>query len=52
MRQFKSFDAIRDAQVEELLEVPGMNRRAAESVYQFFRKPGQEAQTEAKNEIT
>ncbi|MDO5406814.1 MAG: excinuclease ABC subunit UvrC [Eubacteriales bacterium] len=52
MRQFKSFDAIRDAQVEELLEVPGMNRRAAESVYQFFRKSGQEAQTEAKNEIT
>lgn len=52
MRQFKSFDAIRDAQVEELLEVPGMNRRAAESVYQFFRKSGQEEQKEAKNEIT
>lgn len=38
MRQFKSFDAIREASVEELLEVPGMNRLAAENVYRFFRQ--------------
>ena len=38
MRHFKSMDAIRDASVEELANVPGMNRKAAESVYTFFRK--------------
>ena len=38
MRHFKSMDAIRDASVEELADVPGMNRKAAESVYTFFRK--------------
>lgn len=36
MRHFKSLDAIRDAGEDELAEIPGMNRRAAESVYQFF----------------
>jgi len=48
MRQFKSFDAIRDASVEELCEVPGMNRLAAESVYEFFRKPRSEGESGAK----
>ena len=38
MRHFKTLEAIRDAQVEELLEAPGMNRAASESVYEFFRK--------------
>lgn len=38
MRHFKSMDAIRDASVEELANVPGMNRKAAESVYTFFWK--------------
>ncbi len=38
MRHFKSLEAIRDAEVEELLKAPGMNRAAAESVYGFFRK--------------
>ncbi len=38
MRHFKSMDAIREASVEELARVPGMNQRAAESVYQFFRQ--------------
>ncbi len=37
MRQFKSLEAVKDATVEELENVPGMNRKAAESVYQFFR---------------
>ncbi len=37
MRQFKSLEAVKDASVEQLETVPGMNRKAAESVYQFFR---------------
>lgn len=36
MRQFKSLEAIREATVEELKEVPGMNQRSAQSVYDFF----------------
>lgn len=36
MRQFKSLDAVKDASVEDLSQAPGMNRRAAESVWQFF----------------
>jgi len=38
MRYFQSIEAIRDASVEELMDADGMNRRAAESVYDFFRK--------------
>lgn len=38
MRHFKSLEAISCAGVEELSKVPGMNRGAAESVYEFFRK--------------
>lgn len=38
MRSFQSLDAVREASVEELCHVPGMNRAAAESVYQFFRR--------------
>lgn len=38
MRSFQSLDAVREASVEELCQVPGMNRAAAESVYQFFRR--------------
>lgn len=38
MRSFQSLDAVREASVEELFQVPGMNRAAAESVYQFFRR--------------
>lgn len=36
MRQFKSLETIKDASIEELEAVPGMNRRSAESVYRFF----------------
>ena len=39
MRYFKEIEKIRDASVEELMKVPGMNRMAAEAVYEFFRKP-------------
>lgn len=38
MRSFQSLDAVRESSVEELCQVPGMNRAAAESVYQFFRR--------------
>lgn len=36
LRYFKSIEAIRKAQVDELKDVPGMNIKAAESVYEFF----------------
>ena len=36
LRYFKSIEAVKDADVEELSQVPGMNRRAAQSVYNFF----------------
>jgi len=38
MRHFRSIEEIRAAEVEELLTVDGMNRSAAERIYQFFRK--------------
>lgn len=38
MRSFQSLEAVREASVEELCQVPGMNWAAAESVYQFFRR--------------
>lgn len=37
MRQFKSLEAVKDASVEELEKISGMNRKAAENVYRFFR---------------
>ena len=36
MRQFQSLEAVKEATLEALMEVPGMNRKSAESVYQFF----------------
>ena len=38
MRHFKSIEEIKSATVEELAAVPELNRRAAEGIYQFFRK--------------
>lgn len=38
MRHFKGIEEVRNASVEELLEIPEMNMRAAESVYEFFHK--------------
>jgi len=37
MRHFKSLEAIKAAEVEELAQAPGMNRLAAKNVYDFFR---------------
>lgn len=40
MRHFKSIEEIKNATVEELLEVPELNRKAAEEIVAFFkRKP-------------
>lgn len=43
LRQFSSVAAMKKADVEELAAVPGMNRTAAETLYQYLRAlPGQE----------
>lgn len=54
-RAFRSFDEMKKASVDELARVKGMNRRAAESVYDFFRMRKDERQlivtgTAAENE--
>ena len=38
MRHFKSIEEIKNASVEELAALPELNSRAAEGIYQFFRK--------------
>lgn len=38
MKHFDSLEAVKNASFEELLEVEGMNKSSAESVYEFFRK--------------
>lgn len=38
MRHFATIEAIEAASVEELKKIPSMNEKAAESVWQFFRK--------------
>ena len=38
MRHFKSIEEIKSATVEELAALPELNQRAAEGIYQFFRK--------------
>lgn len=37
MRRFKSIEDIRNASVEELAEIPELNRKAAEAIHGFFR---------------
>ncbi len=39
MKEFLSLDAIKEATVEQLMELPSMNERAANAVYDFFHKP-------------
>ena len=36
MKEFQSLEAIREADIERLCEVPSMNRAAAEKVWEFF----------------
>ncbi|MCR4675112.1 MAG: excinuclease ABC subunit UvrC [Lachnospiraceae bacterium] len=38
MRNFESAEDMKNASVEELLEIPEMNREAAENVYNYFRR--------------
>lgn len=38
MRHFKSMEDIRNAEVEELMQVPEISRNIAEEIYVFFRK--------------
>ena len=42
MRHFKSIEEIKAATVEELSTLPELNRRAAEDIYEFFRKKDEE----------
>ena len=41
MRRFKSLEEIRSATLEQYLEIPEFNRRAAEEIYNFFREQEQ-----------
>ncbi|WP_143321481.1 excinuclease ABC subunit UvrC [Clostridium sp. HBUAS56010] len=36
MREFKGLEAIKEAEIEDLEKIPGMNARSAKSVYEFF----------------
>lgn len=38
MKYFKTIDKIKEASIEELLEVPSMNRKSAENLYKHWRK--------------
>lgn len=38
MRHFKSIEEIKGASVEQLMEIPELNKRAAEDIYAFFHK--------------
>ena len=40
MKAFLSLDAIREADVETLAELPSMNQQAAQAVYDFFHSTG------------
>lgn len=42
MRHFKSLDEIKQATLEELQELPELNKKAAEEIYTFFRKKERE----------
>ena len=50
MRAFGSLEAVRDAEVEDLAALDGMNQRAAQSVYDFFHKNPEQA-TPAVEEV-
>jgi len=47
LAHFKGVDGIRHATYEELLEVPGMNSRVAESVVEYFAEKDNYAVTQA-----
>ena len=43
MRHFKSLEEIKNASVEQFLEIPEMNERTAQEIYNFFRKKEENA---------
>ena len=45
MRHFKDIESVRSASVEELEQVPQMNKRSALAVYEFFHQNGQNKNT-------
>ena len=48
MRAFGSLEAVRDAEVDDLAALDGMNQRAAQSVYDFFHKNPEQATPEVE----
>ena len=50
MKHFQSIEAVQAASEEELAQVSGMNRAAAESVYRFFRKKKEDVPVEVVEE--
>ncbi|MDY6323769.1 MAG: excinuclease ABC subunit UvrC [Catonella sp.] len=40
MRHFKSLEDIKNASIEDLVQVESLDRRSAESIYEFFHKQG------------
>ena len=42
MRSFPDIEAIRRADIEKLRSLPGMNEKAAKSVYDFFHKKAEQ----------
>ena len=50
MRTYQSLAEIQKADVEELMEIPEMNRQAAESVVQFFAAKQKEGERDDKSE--
>lgn len=49
MRQYQSLEAIRNASVESLREIPSMNEKAAMSVYRFFHSGKEDEMNQGEN---
>lgn len=52
MKHFKTIEGIRDASVEALQEVSGINARVAQSIYDYFRTPDSEVYNNLDGENT
>ena len=42
MKKYQSLDAIKAADVEDLMDTESLNEKAAQAVYEFFRRPAAE----------
>lgn len=52
LKHFRTIDRIKEASVEELLSVTGINQKVAQSIYDYFRTPSSEVysfETESQN---